>query len=85
MNLLRRFQDPVTRKRLRRLRENRRAWWSLGILVALYALSLIAELLCNDRPLYVRYAGHRFFRPSGSTRRIRSPATAPERGRTTAS
>jgi microcin C transport system permease protein len=30
-------------------------------LLVLYGLSLISELLCNDRPLYVRYRGRSFF------------------------
>jgi len=30
-------------------------------LLVLYGLSLISELLCNDRPLYVRYRGRSYF------------------------
>jgi microcin C transport system permease protein len=53
--------DPVTRKRLRRFREMRRAWWSLWILLIMYGLSLMAELLCNDKPLAVRFDGRWYF------------------------
>ena len=53
--------DPITRKRLRRFREFKRAWYSLLILMVLYLASLMAEALCNDRPLYVRYEGESFF------------------------
>jgi len=53
--------DPVTRKRLRRFRACRRAHFSLWLLGALYAVSLVSELVCNDRPLYVRYAGRSYF------------------------
>jgi microcin C transport system permease protein len=53
--------NPVARKRWRRFRETRRAWWALWILAALYALSLGSELLCNDRPLYVRCNGRSYF------------------------
>jgi len=49
------------RKRWRRFRANRRAWWSLWLLAALYGMGLAAELICNDRPLYVRYNGRSFF------------------------
>jgi len=55
------IRNPVARKRWRRFRERRRAWWSLWILAALYALSLAAELVCNDQPLYVRCEGRSFF------------------------
>ncbi len=53
--------SPLTLKRLRRFRANRRAWLSLGILAALYGLSLGAELLCNDRPIYLRISGRNYF------------------------
>jgi microcin C transport system permease protein len=51
-----RFSD-LTRDRLRRFRAMRRAWWSLWILAAVFALSLASELISNDRPLLVRYEG----------------------------
>jgi len=53
--------DPVTRKRFRRFREMKRAWRSFLALVALYGVSLFSELLCNNKPLYVRCNGRSFF------------------------
>jgi len=53
--------NPITLKRFRRFREFRRAWWSFWILVVAYVLSLVAELACNSRPLYVRIDGKSFF------------------------
>ena len=53
--------NPVTLKRWQRFRKMRRAWWSLWILAGLYAASLGAELLCNNRPLYVRFNGRSLF------------------------
>ncbi len=53
--------NPITRKRLRRFRELRRADWSFWALVILYLVSLISELLCNSNPLYVRFEGKLFF------------------------
>lgn len=49
--------DPITRKRLARFRGIRRAWWSLWILLTVYAVSLISGLLANERPLLVRFKG----------------------------
>ena len=43
-----------------RFRAHRRAWVSLRLLVALYALSLVAEILCNDKPLLLRSGGRTF-------------------------
>ena len=53
--------DPLTRKRLRRFREHRRACYSLLIITFLYLVSLVAELFCNDRPLYVHYQDKSYF------------------------
>jgi len=39
----------------------RRAWVSLLILIALYTLSLGAELICNNTPLWVRFEGRQYF------------------------
>jgi len=36
---------------------NRRAFWSLWLLLLLYGLSLFAELIANDRPVLVHYDG----------------------------
>jgi microcin C transport system permease protein len=59
MNALR--LGEVGRRRLANFRANRRAWWSLWILLLLFLLTLPAELVCNDRPLFVRYAGGSYF------------------------
>lgn len=62
-----RFQlNPVTRRRLRRFRSMKRAYWSLILLSALFLVTLVAELWCNDKPLLVRCNG-RFFVPVART------------------
>ena len=55
------FKNPITQKRLRRFKQRRRAWYSLWALVGLYVLSLGAELICNEKPLMVRYNGSLYF------------------------
>jgi len=40
-----------------RFRGHRRAWWSLWIFIVLFSLSLLAEMLANDKPLLVSYQG----------------------------
>jgi microcin C transport system permease protein len=47
---------PLNRRRLENFRRNRRGWWSLWIFLALFGVSLFAEVIANDRPLLVRYA-----------------------------
>lgn len=53
--------NPVTLKRWRRFRRLHRAWYSFCILLALYGLSLLAEFICNNEPLYVRFEGRSYF------------------------
>jgi microcin C transport system permease protein len=49
--------DELNRRRLANFRANRRGWWSFWIFLALFALSLCAELIANDRPILVRHDG----------------------------
>lgn len=45
----------------RRFRGNRLGYWSLLLFSALVALSLLAEILSNDKPLVVRFEGQTYF------------------------
>ncbi|EKV26845.1 Oligopeptide transport system permease protein OppC [Caenispirillum salinarum AK4] len=53
------FSDmsPITRRRLARFKANRRGFWSLWIFLVLFVLSLFAEFLANDEPIFVWYDG----------------------------
>ena len=53
--------SPLTRKRLQSFMRIRRARVALAGLAFLFAVSLVSELLCNGRPLYLRVGGHNFF------------------------
>ncbi len=53
--------NPITRKRLRRFRSMRRAWWSLWLLASLYGISLFSNFIANDLPLWVRFEGRTYF------------------------
>jgi microcin C transport system permease protein len=44
-----------------RFKENRRGYWSLILFCGLFGLSLMAELLSNDKPLVARYNGELVF------------------------
>ena len=62
MGLLNRvIKNPITRKRLLRLKEMKRAYISLWIITLLYITSFGAELICNDTPLYVKYRDRSYF------------------------
>jgi len=45
----------------RRFSANRRGYWSLWIFSVLFALSLFAEVLSNDKPLIVNFQGSLYF------------------------
>ena len=49
--------SPLTRRRWRNFRANRRGYVSLWIFLALFALSLCGELLANEKPLLISYNG----------------------------
>lgn len=52
---------PNIRRRFRRFRHIKRAWWSLWILLGIYLLSLFAVFWANDQPLIARSNGKLFF------------------------
>lgn len=49
--------SPMTERRLRQFRRNRRGWYSLWIFLFLFFLTLGAELIANDKPILVKYDG----------------------------
>lgn len=49
------------RRAWRRFRLNRLGYWSLAAFCVLVVLSLVAELISNDRPWVVRYEGKTYF------------------------
>lgn len=49
--------SPLNQRRWRNFRANRRAFWSLWVFLVLFALSLCAEVIANDRPILVSYRG----------------------------
>ena len=53
--------SPLARRRLHNFRANRRGFWSLWIFVVLFGVSLVAEVIANDRPLVVSFEGRLYF------------------------
>ncbi len=50
-----------SRRAWQRFKQNRLGYWSLVVFCALVALSLVAELVSNDRPLVVHFEGQTYF------------------------
>jgi len=53
--------SPLNRRRWRNFKANRRGYWSFWIFMALFLISLFAELIANDRPLLVKLDGKLYF------------------------
>ena len=53
--------SPLTVRRFRNFRANRRGYVSLWIFAVLFVISLFAELIANDKPLLVKYDGTLYF------------------------
>ena len=52
--------SPLNQRRLDNFRANRRALWSLRIFLMLFAISMMAEFVANDKPILVQYRGDYF-------------------------
>ncbi len=52
---------PLTRRRWQNFKANRRGFFSLWIFLVLFALSLLAEFIVNDKPILIRLEGELYF------------------------
>lgn len=58
----RRFSvSPLNKRRWESFKANRRGTWSLWIFLAVFILSLFAEFIANDKPIYIHVNGQSFF------------------------
>ena len=48
---------PLTQRRLQNFCRNRRGFWSLWIFLGIFFITLFAELIANDKPLFVWFDG----------------------------
>ncbi|MDE3060284.1 MAG: ABC transporter permease [Pseudomonadota bacterium] len=53
--------SPIARLRFARFRANRRGFYSLWIFLALFLISLLAEVIANDKPIALEYQNHWYF------------------------
>lgn len=53
--------SPLNQRRWRSFKAHRRGYWSLWIFLVLFGFSLVAEVLCNDRPVLVQHQGSLYF------------------------
>lgn len=53
----RRKRSDIQRRRLQNFRANKRGFWSLWIFLGIFTLTLFAELIANDKPVFVSFDG----------------------------
>lgn len=53
--------SPLNRRRWENFKANKRGYWSLKILLALFVITGLAEFIANDRPLVASYKGEILF------------------------
>ena len=53
--------SPINRRRWENFKANRRGHWSLWIFLAMFLISLFAEFISNDRPIFIHVNGRSFF------------------------
>ncbi|MDR2400469.1 MAG: ABC transporter permease [Deferribacteraceae bacterium] len=53
--------SPLAKRRLKRFKSNKRAFFSLIIFTAFFLLSLFAEFIANDKPIILIYEGKLYF------------------------
>jgi microcin C transport system permease protein len=53
--------NAINQRRLANFRANRRGYVSLYVFMALFVVSLFAELIANDRPLLIQYDGRYYY------------------------
>jgi microcin C transport system permease protein len=53
--------SPLNQRRWQNFKANRRGYWSLWIFLVLFGMSLLAELIANNRPLLIRYDGQLYW------------------------
>jgi microcin C transport system permease protein len=53
--------SPINKRRWENFSANRRGYWSLWLFLALFVISLFAEFIANDKPIYIHVNGKSFF------------------------
>ncbi len=53
--------SPLNARRWRNFKANKRGYWSLWIFLVLFVISLGAEFIANDRPIYLHVDGRNYF------------------------
>jgi microcin C transport system permease protein len=53
--------SPINKRRWENFNANRRGCWALWVFLVLFILSLFAEFIANDKPIFIAVNGHVYF------------------------
>jgi len=53
--------SPITRRRIAQFKRNKRGYYSAIVFLVLFFISLFAELIANDKPIFIWYEGHSYY------------------------
>jgi microcin C transport system permease protein len=53
--------SPINARRWRNFKANKRGYWSLWIFLVLFVITLGAEFIANDKPIFIRVDGKSYF------------------------
>ncbi len=53
--------SPLNKRRWKHFKANRRGYWSLWVFMVLFLISLFAEVIANDKPIFIDVNGHWYF------------------------
>jgi len=53
--------SPLNKRRWQSFKANKRGYWSLWIFLVLFVISLFAEFIANDKPIFIDVNGHWYF------------------------
>jgi microcin C transport system permease protein len=53
--------SPLNKRRWQNFKAHRRGYWSLWIFLVLFTISLFAEFIANDKPIFIEVNGHFYF------------------------
>ena len=53
--------SPINRRRWQNFKANRRGYWSLWLFLVLFVVSLLGEVIANDKPFLIRHEGRLYF------------------------
>jgi microcin C transport system permease protein len=53
--------SPLSRRRWENFKVNRRGYWSLWIFLVLFIVSMCAEFIANDKPIFIHVNGKSYF------------------------